>query len=133
MVFSKAEIKKIIILLDGVHWLITNVLYGSGLRLNECVSLRVQDIDSDYRQIIVRNAKGEKDRTTILPDIMRKILKSQIEKIKMIHENDIRNGNGTVYLPYAIERKFVNANRDLKCQYLFPSKKIRSIISKKSP
>ena len=124
VVFSESEINRIMVLLDGVHWLIASVMYGSGLRLNECVSLRIQDIDFDYRQIIVRNAKGEKDRATILPDGLRKDFHKQIEKVGILHKNDLENGYGTAYLPYAIERKYPHANKQLIWQYLFPSKSL---------
>ncbi len=124
MVFSESEIKKIMIMLDGIHWLIANIMYGAGLRLNECVSLRVQDIDFDYRQIMVRNAKGDKERATILPDGLREDLHKQIEKVGIIHKNDIKNSCGTVHLPYAINRKYPNADKQLIWKYLFPSKSI---------
>ncbi len=124
VVFSESEIKKIMVLLDGIHWLVANIMYGAGLRLNECVSLRVQDIDFDYRQIMVRNAKGEKERATVLPDGLREDLRRQIEKVSVMHKNDLENGYGKVYMPYAIERKYPNANKQLIWQYLFPSKSL---------
>lgn len=122
VVFSKEEIHKIMPHLKDVHWLIAQLMYGSGLRLNECVSLRIQDIDFDYLQIIVRNAKGAKERTTILPQSLKEHLLKQIECAKATHDFDVRSGYGFVYLPYAIERKYVNANRSFIWQYLFPSR-----------
>ncbi len=89
-----------------VHWLVGMLLYGSGLRLTECLELRIKDIDFGYKQIAVRNLKGEKDRTTMLP------------------EKDLKNGYGTVYLPYAIERKYSNAKYDWFWQYVFPAARI---------
>ena len=124
VVFSEAEIKKIILLLEGVHRLIANIMYGSGLRLSECVSLRIQDLDFDYRQIIVRNGKGGKDRATILPDSLAENLLDQIEKVRLIHRDDLNHGFGTVFLPNAIERKYSKASRQFNWQYLFPSKTI---------
>ncbi len=122
VVFSSVEVKRILLLLEGVHRLIAQLMYGSGLRLNECVSLRIQDLDFNYRHIVVRNAKGAKDRVTILPDGLKKILLEQIDKVRIIHENDLKNGYRTVYLPYAIERKYTNASKSFIWQYLFPSK-----------
>jgi len=124
VVFSEAEIRKIMLLLEGVHKLVAKIMYGSGLRLSECVSLRIQDLDFDYQQIIVRNAKGERDRATILPESLTDPLRDQIEKVRLIHNDDLKNGLGTVYLPYAIERKFPNASREYIWQYLFPSKTV---------
>jgi integron integrase len=97
-------------------------MYGSGLSLNECISLRIQDIDFDLCQIIVRNAKGEKERSTMLPDSLRDVLTTQIEKVNALHQHDLRSGFGFVYLPYALERKFPNDNRSFIWQYLFPAK-----------
>ena len=124
VVFSKSEIRRIMPHLKDVHWVIANVMYGSGLRLNECISLRIQDIDFDYSQIIVRNAKGLKERTTILPETLKEHLKQQIDRVSATHQFDLKNGYGCVYLPYAIERKYLNANKSFIWQYLFPSKSI---------
>lgn len=124
VVFSKPEISKIMPHLKDVYWIIANTMYGSGLRLNECISLRIQDVDFDYHQIIVRNAKGLKERTTILPDLLKYHLEQQIERANAIHQHDLENGFGHVYLPYAIERKYPNANKSLIWQYLFPAKSI---------
>jgi integron integrase len=124
VVFSAAEISRILLLLEGPHRLIANIMYGSGLRLSESVSLRIQDLDFDYRQVMVRNAKGGKDRPTILPESLVNILRDQIEKVRLIHGDDLKNGFGTVYLPYALKRKFPNASREFNWQYLFPAKTI---------
>jgi integron integrase len=124
VVFSVSEIRKMVVLLDGNYRLIANLMYGSGLRLNECISLRIQDLDFDFRQIIVRNAKGDKDRATILPDSLRQDLQNQLAKVRIIHSNDMKNGNGNVYLPYALNRKYPGAAHSFNWQYLFPSKSI---------
>jgi integrase len=87
-------------------------MYGSGLRLNECISLRVHDIDFGYKQIIVRNAKGEKERTTVLPDRLVDVIHQQIEHVQLIHKNDLEDGYGSVYLPYALRRKYKNAEKE---------------------
>ncbi len=122
VVFSKAEIQNIMPHLSDPHWTIANLMYGSGLRLNECISLRIQDIDFDFKQIIVRNAKGAKDRTTVLPDILENKLRHQIEHVQAVHKYDLEIGFGDVYLPYAIQKKYPSAAKSLIWQYLFPAK-----------
>jgi integron integrase len=101
-----------------------SLLYGSGLRLMECVRLRVKDVDFGYQQVIVRNGKGEKDRRTILPDILIELLSRQLEHVKRLHEEDVRQGYGNVYLPYALERKYPNAAREWSWQWVFPANKL---------
>lgn len=120
-VLSQDEARKLLSNLKGTYWLIASILYGSGLRLLECLRLRVKDIDFEYKQIIIRQGKGAKDRRTMLPDKLMDPLRKQIEKIRNIHEKDLQNGNGRVMLPYAIERKYRNASRDFSWQYLFPA------------
>lgn len=112
VVFTKEEVKSALGQLTGVKWLMAVLLYGSGLRLMECVRLRVKDIDFGYNQIIVRDGKGEKDRVTMLPQIVKKALKRHLVQVKKIHEQDLKNGYGKVYLPYALERKYPNVNRE---------------------
>lgn len=121
VVLSRQEIKSILTHLDGIHWLGASLLYGAGLRLMECIRLRVQDIDFDYQCIIVRNGKGAKDRVTMLPKELSGPLKKQINRVVEIHQQDLAEGFGRVYLPYALERKYPNANSELAWQYLFPS------------
>jgi integron integrase len=103
-----------------------SLLYGSGLRLTECLNLRIKDIDFEYRQITVRSGKGDKDRMTMLPTSAIAPLKLQLEKAKFIHQQDLAQGFGAVYLPNALERKYPNANREWAWQFVFPSIK-RSI------
>lgn len=126
VVFSKEEIRKILNQLEDRSWLMGQIMYGAGLRVMECVRLRVKDIDFHYRQIVVRDGKGRKDRITMLPGIIVDNLKRHLEKVRAIHENDLKAGFGTVYLPYALERKYKHANRDWAWQYIFPSSR-RSI------
>ncbi len=126
VVFTREEVKALLLHLDGVHWLMGQILYGAGLRLLECLRLRVKDIDFGYRQIIVRDGKGSKDRTTMLPEILIKELKRHLDKVKAIHETDLKTGFGAVYLPYALERKYPKANRSWGWQYIFPAQR-RSI------
>ena len=121
VVFTPGETKKIIIQLEGANWLMGHLLYGSGLRIMECVRLRVKDIDFEYKQVVVRDGKGNVDRVTMLPQIITENLKHHLEKIKMLHKRDLDEGFGTVYLPYALERKYRNANRSWIWQYVFPA------------
>jgi integron integrase len=97
------------------------LLYGSGLRLMECVRLRVKDIDFKYKNIVVRDGKGNKDRVTILPQIYAEPLKLHLKKVQIIHQQDLLAGFGDVFLPHALERKFVGAGREWKWQYVFPA------------
>jgi len=100
------------------------LLYGSGLRLSESLELRVKDIDFGYSQIVVRDSNGEKDRITMLPKKIVEPLKKHLEKVNEIHKEDLKNGYGNVYLPYAIERKYPNAKYEWGWQYVFPATKI---------
>jgi len=107
--------------MNGLPQLMAKILYGSGLRLMECMRLRVKDIDFGNHTIIVRDGKGEDDRATILPDSLIPALQSQIQIVVLIHERDLRKGYGEVYLPYALARKYPNASKELIWQYLFPA------------
>jgi integrase len=97
------------------------ILYGSGLRVTECLRIRIQDIDFGYKQLIVRDGKGRKDRSTLLPEIVVAPIKRQINKVNLLHKIDIDEGYGAVYLPFALERKYSNANKEFRRQYLFPA------------
>jgi len=121
VVFTRSEVKAILAHLDGIHHLLVSLLYGSGLRLSEGLQLRVKDFDFEYGQITVRNGKGAKDRMTMLPQSLIEPLQQQLEKTRAMHQLDLSLGYGTVYLPYALERKYPNANREWKWQYAFPS------------
>lgn len=100
------------------------LLYGSGLRLMECVRLRVKDVDFAYRQLTVRDGKGMKDRVTLLPDRLHEPLRLHLAKVKALHEEDLARGDGGVYLPFALERKYPNAAREWHWQYVFPAGKL---------
>lgn len=126
VVFTRTEVKAILTSLQDEYHLMASLLYGSGLRLTECLNLRVKDIDFEYRQIIVRSGKGNKDRMTMLPASTIAPLKLQLEKAKLIHQQDLAQGFGAVYLPNALEQKYPNANREWSWQFVFPSAK-RSI------
>ncbi len=125
VVLSKQEVKSLFDQLTfPSHFLMAGLLYGSGLRLMECVRLRVQDIDFDYNQIMVRDGKGLKDRLVPLPERFVNSLKKQIEKARKVHDSDLKLNIDGVYLPYAIERKYPNADKELKWQFLFPATRI---------
>lgn len=126
VVLTEAEVKRMLAHLDGQNWLMATLLYGSGLRLMECIRLRVKDVDFEYRQITVRDGKGQKDRVTMLPDTCAEMLKRHLLKVKALHEQDVEDGHGEVYLPYALERKYQNAGKLWGWQYVFPAAK-RSI------
>lgn len=126
VVLTRSEVRALISSIRGVNNLIANLLYGTGMRLTEGLRLRIQDIDFDYRQIIIRSGKGNKDRHTVLPEKLISPLQEQIEYALQIHERDIADGFGEVYLPYALARKYPNAAREPGWQYVFPSSR-RSI------
>ena len=125
-VLAREEAKKIIDCLPPNHQLIVQILYGSGLRMTECLKLRVKDVDFAYRQIHIRDAKGNKDRRTILPSVVIKPLQSHLYRVKQIHEEDLTQGFGTTQLPYALERKYPHASREWIWQFVFPSRQISS-------
>jgi len=126
VVFSRNEVNALMSYLDGIHWMMAFILYGAGLRLMECVRLRIKDVDFEYRQIVVRDGKGRKDRVTMLPETIETPLRNHLEKVKIQHTQDLAEGFGEVYLPYALERKYPNANKEWGWQYVFPATK-RSI------
>lgn len=122
VVLSREEVRRVLSNLEGEQWMMVSLLYGSGLRLMECLRLRIKDLDFDHRAIIVREGKGNKDRVTILPDELIPHLERHLENVKFLHQRDLDEGFGTVYLPYALERKYPNANREWAWQYAFPMK-----------
>jgi integron integrase len=128
VVFTKKETADILLRIDGgkgsFKWLMANLLYGSGLRLMECVRLRVKDIDFEMNQITVRSGKGNKDRITMLPEKLKEPLRQHLNKVKALHEDDLKKGYGSVYLPFALEQKYKNASRAWAWQYVFPSSKL---------
>src|SRR5213593_5080038 len=124
VVLSRMEVKRIFAHLHGVPKLMAGLLYGSGLRLMECVRLRVKDVDFELAQITVRDAKGGKDRITMLPLNLAQPLRRHLVRIKAQHEQDLEDGFGRVHLPFAIGRKFLNAAREWAWQYVFPSSRL---------
>ena len=121
-VLSKAEAKSLISCISGMANTLAGLMYGSGLRTLEVIRLRIHDIDFENNQIFIRNAKGEKDRTTLFPDALHQPIREQIEGVKKLHDKDLAEGFGEVYLPTALSRKYSKANISFGWQYLFPSK-----------
>jgi integron integrase len=124
VVLSSDEVQKILEHLHGPRRLMAGLLYGSGLRLMECVRLRVKDIDFAKAYIIVRDGKGARDRITMLPLNLARQLERHLERVKVQHEEDLEAGFGEVYLPYALERKYPSAAKDWCWQYVFPSSRL---------
>jgi len=120
-VLAKAEAIAVIGKMNGAPKLMTQLLFGSGFRLMECLRLRIKDIDFSNRHIIVRDGKGENDRSVPLPESIAFDLKMHIQKVKSLHQQDLQEGYGEVHLPYALERKYTNANREPGWQYVFPA------------
>jgi integron integrase len=123
VVLTRAEVQALLTRLDGTHWLMASLLYGAGLRLMECLRLRVKDVDFSRKEILVRDGKGFKDRVTMLPVALVEPLRTHLERVRELHRQDIADGFGAVYLPYALERKYPNAAREWIWQYMFPSAK----------
>ena len=121
VVFSEQEVREIFSNLTSTYLLMARIMYGSGLRISECSSLRIKDIDVGMDQIIVRNGKGNKDRSTILPPNLKELLALQKKKVLAQHQQDIGNGYGEVFLPYALSKKYPSAAKRPEWQYIFPS------------
>jgi integron integrase len=121
VVLTRQEVKSILGILDHSDWLIVMLLYGAGLRLMECLELRVKDIDFTTNQIIVRAGKGDKDRHTMLPTAVKESLATHLERIKEQHRRDLERGLGRVALPNALERKYPNAGKEWGWQWVFPA------------
>jgi integron integrase len=121
VVFTHQEVQAVLSHLEGTNHLVVSLLYGSGLRLLECLRLRVKDVDFQTNQIFVRDGKGEKDRVTMLPASLKEPLKEHLKKVRRLHEMDINEGFGSVYLPYALARKYPQAEKEWGWQYIFPA------------
>jgi integron integrase len=121
VVLTKAEVMNVLNAGTGTNALIAKLLYGTGMRLMEALRLRVQDVDFEQFQIIVRSGKGDKDRVTTLPETLVEPLKQQIEVARSIHCNDLSEGFGRVHLPFALDRKYPGAGTEFGWQYCFPS------------
>ncbi len=124
VVFTRKEVKALLSQFDGTRWLIFSMMYGGGFRITECLRLRVKDIDFHYKHIVIRNAKGGKDRITLLPESLIEPLRNHLARVKELHEQDLASGFGCVYLPHALERKYPRACKEWAWQYIFPSNNI---------
>ena len=121
-VMTREETLNLIRSMHGTHQFMAKLMYGSGLRVMECIRLRVKDIDFAINQMIVRDGKGKKDRITVLPDGVKAALKEHLVYVKQLHQSDLNAGYGRVYLPNALARKYPNADRQWGWQYVFPAK-----------
>jgi integron integrase len=124
IVLTKSEVQQVLRRLSGTEYLIGQLLYGSGLRITEVVRLRVQSIDFEQGQILVRDGKGAQDRITMLPKVLMYPLKEHLLRVKDLHQIDLRKGFGQVFLPNALARKYPNADREWIWQYIFPSSRM---------
>ena len=124
VVLARSEVAAILAKLSGTPLLMTALLYGCGLRLKECLRLRVKDIDFTRNQLWIRQSKGKKDRALPLPEILKASLREHLCHVRELHEQDLKAGYGNVYLPDALERKYPSAPYEWKWQYVFPSSKL---------
>jgi len=124
VVLTKEEVAQVLSVMEGTAGLIAKLLYASGLRITEAVRLRVHDIDFGFKQITIRDGKGKKDRVTPLANNLVALLEMQLNKVKTLHDQDLQQGFGSVYLPYALAKKYPNAEFDLAWQYVFPSRNL---------
>ena len=124
VVLTRGEVKQLFENLDGVPRLMAGLLYGAGLRLKECLRLRVKDLDFGYKEITVHDAKGANDRLTLLPENFIKPLQAHVRRVKKLHRLDLANGYGNVALPYALSKKYPNAACEFAWQWLFPAPNI---------
>jgi integron integrase len=123
-VLTREETQSLLAQMQGTKWLMASLLYGAGLRLRECLKLRVKDLDFGYRQILVRDGKGAKDRVTMLPRSVHEPLTRHLVRVKALHEQDLAAGHGGVELPDALARKYPRAAYDWAWKFVFPSHKL---------
>ena len=123
-VLSPGEVERLLAAMRGTKWLMASLLYGAGLRLRECLRLRVKDVDFAYRQIVVRDGKGAKDRVTMLPGSVIEPLRAHLDRARRLHEEDLARGFGDVELPHALARKYPRAPYEWGWKFVFPSAKL---------
>jgi len=121
LVLSRDEVQRLLALMQGQAWLVASLLYGTGMRLMECLRLRVKDVDFARNEILVRDGKGAKDRHTLLPRSLVEPLEREIERSRVLHAADMAVGSGKVWLPHALARKYPNASREFGWQHVFVS------------
>lgn len=124
VVLARKEVARLLSHLDGVEWLVAALLYGGGLRLQECLSLRVKDIDFARNHVAIRCGKGQKDRFTVLPAAVRPRLETHLATVRQLHARDLAAGFGRAVLPDALDRKYPNAAKDWGWQFVFPAARI---------
>jgi integron integrase len=121
VVLSRGEVSAVLSRMEGIPRLVTGLLYGSGLRIMEALRLRIKDVDFDHHQILVREGKGAKDRVSVLPQRLAEKLRHQVAFAQALHQRDLAQDLGVVWMPHALARKYPKASRDLRWQYLFPA------------
>jgi integron integrase len=126
VVLTREEVNNLLTRIEGTPGLMLRLIYGTGMRIMECLRLRVKDVDFARGEIVIREGKGAKDRVTMLPTSLVEPLTQHLARVKLLHDSDLRAGYGDVYLPFALARKYPNAGREWGWQYVFPSSK-RSI------
>jgi len=124
VVFTRTEVGKLLAHMHGTHGLMASLLYGTGMRLMDCIRLRVKDIDFAYNQIVVRDGKGQKDRVVPLPQRLVEPLQQHLGTVKRLHQADLAQGYGAVYMPHALARKYPQAPTEWGWQYVFPSARL---------
>jgi integron integrase len=124
VVLTKEEVGRVISNLNGVYQLMGYLMYGCGLRMKEVLNLRIKDVDFGFEKIYIWDSKSLKDRTVPLPQKIRQRLQMQVQYVEELHQKDLADGFGSVYLPHALERKFPNAHKETKWQFLFPMKSV---------
>lgn len=123
-VLTREEVQSVLARLDGTVWLIASLLYGSGMRIMECLRLRVKDVDFARHEILVREGKGFKDRVTMLPVSLVPPLKEHLVRVKVLHDEDLALGYGEVFMPMALDKKYPAAGKSWGWQYVFPSRNL---------
>ncbi len=121
VVLTVDETRRLLLVMVGQPGLMARLIYGSGMRIMECVRLRVKDVDFEMKEITVRSGKGDKDRLVPLSESLIPVLREHIERVRLMHEQDLAAGFGSVYLPHALDRKYPNASREWGWQYVFPA------------
>ena len=124
VVMTREEVQAVLARMDGSVWLVSSLLYGSGLRIMECLRLRVKDVDFARGEILVREGKGFKDRVTMLPSSLAQPLKQHLERVKVLHGEDLAAGFGDVFMPMALANKYQGAGKSWGWQYVFPSRNL---------
>lgn len=124
VVLTREEVKLVLTFMEGTPALVVKMLYGCGLRISEAVRLRVQDVDYGFKQVTVRNGKGLSERVTPFPERLEPLLTNHLQRVMAFHQRDLAEGFGSVYLPYALARKYPNAEKNWQWQYVFPSSRL---------